>query len=1400
VSFAIIGMACIYPGAPDAGRFWANIEAGRDAITEVPPSRWEPLFYDPSSSAVDRFYCKRGGFVDAYAAFDALGFGVMPVAVRGAEPDQLLCLQVASHALGDAGYADRPFPRERTGVVLGRGSYQTAGMTRLEQRVRTAEQLAACLRTLVPGLSDAELAEVKHEFQAQLGAYGPDTAIGLVPNLAASRIANRLDLHGPAYTVDAACASSLLAVDHACRDLQSGRTDLALAGGVHLTHDVTFWSVFCQLGALSRSQQIRPFDRRADGLLMGEGVGIVVLKRLADAERDGDRIYAVIRGTGVASDGREASLMTPRVEGQVLALEEAWRMAGLDPASVGLVEAHGTGTPAGDAAELATLARVFGAPQAERAALGSVKSMIGHAMPAAGAAGLIKAALAVHHGVLPPTLHCEEPHERLSSTRFRVLSQAEPWEHHRPRRAGVNAFGFGGINAHVVLEEHAAPARRGRRKPASSGDAPEELLVLAAENPQALIAALDAGRTGGSGPCRLALVNPKTEERRAQARAAIARGERRHGRDGLGFTPHGFAQDGGKVAFLFPGVEATFVPRLEDVARHFQAPAPEAADPSDLESVGHAIVAAGRLLSRALEALGVRAQAVAGHSIGEWSGMIMSGMIPAAEVDSFLGSLVPGSLEVPGVSFAAVGCGAEAAEAALEGLSGITVSHDNCPHQSILCGHEASIDDALGRLRSRGVLAQKLPFRSGFHSPLFADYLALHREHLRRLPVKAPEVPLWSATTAAPYPTTPEEIRALALEHLVRPVRFRELTLRLYEDGVRIFVQVGTGSLIGFIEDTLRGRPHLAMSANVPQRSGMAQLRRLAAALFVEGVPVEFAALPEPRAKREGAMKLDLGVPLVKMRTPLALSPVLRAPEASDPVVAEFNATMRRVAEAQEEVMRAWRGAGPRESTDCRTLSVEAEPFLVDHCFFRQPPGWTSLPDRYPVVPLTTSLAWVMDAARALVPTEVVVAIEGVRAYRWLAVAPPVEITVRARFDGRDAVAVSIEGYLDATVRMGARYPAAPAPDTQRLADETPAPLGAERLYIDRWMFHGPAFQGVVDLGPRGRDGIRGVLRALPAPGGLLDNAGQLLGFWVMIENDIDRLAMPVKIERLAFFGPEPPPGTPVECTVRIRECGAREVRADIELSSGGRVWGQVQGWEDRRFESDARLWQVLREPEHHLLAEPRPGGYVFFFDRYKAAQSRDFLARRYLGERERAEYEAVGLPRQRQWLAGRIAAKDAVRDLLWRKGRGPTFPVEVEVASEPSGEPRVRAPAGERLRVSIAHKDDLAVAIAGAGAAVGIDLERIAPRSEGFEEIAFTDAERARLPAASRDEWVTRLWSAKEAVAKARGTGLSGNPRRFEASEIAEERFCVDGTWVETRREGEYVVAWTGPANAEKV
>lgn len=619
--------------------------------------------------------------------------------------------------------------------------------------------------------------------------------------------------------------------------------------------------------------------------------------------------------------------------------------------------------------------------------------MIGHAMPAAGIAGLIKAALAVHHGVLPPTLHCNEPHPLLAETRFRVLGEAEPWETaERPRRAGINAFGFGGINAHVVIESHDAPRRQPRAVAATA--AVDRVALFAADDAAALLRQMDevgkvdrmdevdgprwqpisepAGPSpaasppgDGPGPARLAIANP-TPERLAMARKIVERGRPWRGRNDIWFTTRGLASSGGRVAFLFPGVEPNFDPQVDDIAGHFGLVRPQVSR-GDLESQGFGVIGVGRLVQAALRELDVRADEIAGHSIGEWSGIVAAGMVAENDLDAFVASLRRGTLQVPDVVFAAVGCSAAKAGAAIEGLRDISVSHDNCPHQAILCGRAESIRAARERLRAQRVLSEELPFRSGFHSPLFADHLAPFLEQLRRIPFRAPHTRLWSATTVAPY----AEIRSggpdrfdrpdktdrrdgpdgfggsddlsavhdLIAAHFVRPVRFREVIERLYAEGVRVFVQAGLGSLIHFVDDTLKDREHLGISALAHRRGGLSQLRRAAAALFVEGVPVRLARLFGARAAASGparasgkAQRLALGVPLVRLDRPLDLSPSGPAAPAlasGDPLFEQLDATLREAAAAGREVVEALRRR-PAPAADSSSASpvTRHPPFL----------------------------------------------------------------------------------------------------------------------------------------------------------------------------------------------------------------------------------------------------------------------------------------------------------------------------------------------------------------------------------------------------------------------------------------------------------------------------------------
>ncbi|MCP2309416.1 type I polyketide synthase [Kitasatospora paracochleata] len=1441
---AVVGMAVLLPGAPDLATYWRNLLDGVDAIGEVPAGRWDPEYYDPQAAdgSPDRLYCRRGGFVDGLAQVQPTRFGMMPNSVAATEPDQLIALQVADAAIADAGGPDRLPDRDRVGVVLGRGGYLTPGIARLDQRVRGAHQLTRTLSELLPQLTTDQLDRVRAAFTERLGPDQPEAAIGLVPNLAASRLANRLDLRGPAYTVDAACASSLVAVDQAVGELASGRCDTVLAGGVHHCHDVTLWSVFAQLRALSPSQRIRPFHRGADGILIGEGTGVVVLKRLEDAERDGDRVYAVIRGTGVAGDGRTAALASPDPGGQRRAVEQAWRAAGCDPAApgaLGLLEAHGTATPAGDAAELATLAQVFGQARAgeQRAVLGSVKSMIGHTMPAAGIAGLVKAALAVHHGVLLPTLHCEEPHPALAGTRFRPIAAAEPWEAGSgPRRAGVNAFGFGGINAHVVLEQ--APGTTpspvlplvGRAaRSADPGPAtatvqvvePERVLRLAADSPAqlaALVAGADdpallrAGRPEDGGPaprCRLAVVDP-TPKRLAVARRAVARGRAWRGRSDVWHAPAPLlGPGGGRLAFLFPGLEGEFAPRVADVADHFGLPRPPVGDGTRVGDVGRhgaGVVAVGRLLDAALRRIGLRPDAVAGHSVGEWTAMIAGGLYSGASVDAFLTAFDPDALRVPGLAFAALGTSADRvldALATLPGMTEVVLSHDNAPQQAIVCGLEQPVAELVRRFRERGVLGQVLPFRSGFHTPMLGPYLAPIRQAAEQFELHTPAVPVWSGTTAAPFPAAEAEVRALFLRHLLEPVRFRPLVEALYAAGFRAFVQVGTGQLGSLVADTLHDREHLAVAANAPQRDGLAQLRRVAAALWVDGAEPDAAALRPARAgqaaarREHPAVPLDLGSALVSLDR-AALGPLIAEtaprsrPEADplgrlgehSPLAAELHALLRETERtateligAAEQLARRVPAAAPRGDAGRDTarlhISLDTMPYLADHCFFRQRPDWPDPSDRWPVVPATTIVQHLLDSAEAAAPGRIAVGARDLRFGQWVPAAEPLDVEIALRQAGPDLLNARFGQFADGVVELGDRHDDPPAPWPVDPEAEQRPELTAARLYQDRWMFHGPAFQGLTELTAIGATHVRGVITAPAAPGALLDNVGQLLGYWIMATRTERTVVFPVAIRRLRYHGPAPRPGARLHCHLRITALTDNVLEAEGQLRlADGTVWAELHGWQDRRFDSHPETRPVERFVDRHTLGRPQPGGWVLLHERWPDLASRDLIMRNHLGAAERERYAQQPPRTRRAWLLGRIAVKDAVRRWLWEQGEGPVFPAEIEVRNDPDGRPVVTGLHGRvlpPLDVSLAHRAEAAAALVRpAGGGVGIDLEEVVDRPAETLQVALGAAESALLTECRGSDggstalWFTRFWAAKEAAAKAAGTGLRGRPRDF--------------------------------------
>ncbi|MER2598861.1 MAG: beta-ketoacyl synthase N-terminal-like domain-containing protein, partial [Caldilineales bacterium] len=460
-AIAVVGVGAILPDALSAPAFWQNIRNKRYCISETPPERWSVAdYYDPDPNAPDKTYSKIGGWVRGFE-FDWKKYRIPPKVAAAMDDGQKWAVTIAAEALADYGYPERPLDTERTAVILGTamgGELHYITTMRIQfPEYRRALENASGFNQLPADVRAAILAQWHERMDAMLPPITEDTMPGELPNIVSGRVANVLNLRGASFITDAACASSFAALNAAVEMLASGQADAVVTGGVDRNMGANIFVKFCKIGALSATGS-RPFGDGADGFVMGEGSAAFLLKRLTDAERDGDKIYAVIRGVGGSSDGKGKGITAPNPIGQILAAERAWANAGLDPATATLVEAHGTSTKVGDVVELESLGKVFGNARQGSIALGSAKGNIGHLKAGAGAAGLLKAVMAVHDKVLPPTLNAEKPNPNadMAHSPFFLNHELQPWPRpaNYPRRAGVSSYGFGGTNFHVVLEEY----------------------------------------------------------------------------------------------------------------------------------------------------------------------------------------------------------------------------------------------------------------------------------------------------------------------------------------------------------------------------------------------------------------------------------------------------------------------------------------------------------------------------------------------------------------------------------------------------------------------------------------------------------------------------------------------------------------------------------------------------------------------------------------------------------------------------------------------------------------------------------------------------------------------------------------------------------------------------------
>jgi len=878
INIAIIGMACVYPDSPDLDAFWQHILEGKDCIREVPDERWnKAIYYDPQDTSGRKSPSKWGGFIPS-VAFDPLEFGIPPQSLAAIDPVQLLSLLVAKRALADAGYVAKEINKENVSVILG-----AEGGNDLANNYS--------FRALFPQI----FGQIPDELDAALPQLTEDSFPGVLANVIAGRITNRLDLGGRNYTVDAACASSLAAVDLACQELILRKSDLVIAGAADLHNGINDYLMFASTHALSKKGRCATFDESADGIALGEGVAMLVLKRLEDAQQDGDRIYAVINGIGGSSDGKSLGLTAPRLTGQVRALERAYNQAGISPAEVGLIEAHGTGTVVGDRTELTALTQTLFRSGAvySQTHLGSVKTQIGHTKCAAGMAGIIKSALSVYHGIKPPTIHLKQPNSYYqANSPFTFTDKAIIWPETK-RIAGISAFGFGGTNFHAVISN---VPKTDRQDFTIAKHWPMELLVFRGKDRQeafqllhqvkriievnAFVKLKDLAYSLAvyhDTPIQLSILAENISDLLFKIDLVLS--------GTLGKDTHITQRLEGKTAFLFPGQGSqrlhmartwmVYFPALRHLFDQYPTYSSmlfpnqafdEQTHIAQQDKIRDTRIAQPLLgmvdlaIANFLKELGIMPDMLAGHSYGELPALAFAGVFDYTQ-------LVPLSIaraeaickalpDDPG-AMVAVHTDETQAKAIQNTYPNVYAVNHNSPQQWVFAGTTAAIQGLIDDLKEKNIAFRKLEVSGAFHSPLLNKAAALYENALEGYAFKSPDITVWSNTTALPYPSEPAAIKQRLTEHLINPVCFHEQILAMHQDGARIFIEVGPGKTLTSLTRAILASDEVLLHTEDKGKHAVNQLLSILAQYLATGRDVKLTSLFEGR----DAQIIDLNNP-----------------------------------------------------------------------------------------------------------------------------------------------------------------------------------------------------------------------------------------------------------------------------------------------------------------------------------------------------------------------------------------------------------------------------------------------------------------------------------------------------------------------------------------------------------
>ncbi|MDY6935352.1 MAG: SDR family NAD(P)-dependent oxidoreductase [Spirochaetota bacterium] len=976
---AIIGIGCIYPKASNKDIFWENIINKVDGIRDVPKDRWDvDVYFHEDRNVPDKTYQKIGGFVDEIDSKEiSIKYKIPPRTVEAMDRSQRYAILAAGEALIDSGYDEKDFDRERTAVVIGNsmGGDQIdytnlrAFFGDIEDNLRRCNSFS--------NLDSSLRAEIIEEFEKRVKGGLPviteDSMPGELANVISGRIANVFNLRGPSFTVDAACASSMAAFSSSVKGLRTREYDMVITGGSDFLMGPGPYIKFSKIGALSPDGS-RPFDAGANGFVMGEGVGLFVLKRVSDARRDGDKIYSVIRGIGASSDGKGKGITAPNPKGQMLAINRAFESAGYAPDTVQYVEAHGTATIVGDVAEVESLCNVWDTNKMKAGSIGigSVKSMIGHLKAAAGSASIVKVALALHKKKLPPSINYNTPNPNIDfgNIPFRVITKPEDWPagiDGNPRRANTSAFGFGGTNFHIAMEEdvgdngmpmedkryftsnfdstfsersnvmntdehYAKENDKGGYGPALSFDNSNDKRYSLSE-PERLKLEGEAIIIGGSSWDD---VKAKMDDLRGFFQSKKMDGDEKfsismkelftklnmqsNGADfKLGISAISVAdligkldiaeeslynhkkrivlknkgifygeelkskkEKLGKIGFLFPGQGSQYTNMLKDLYSKYKI-VKETYDEADevmqgiigkkiteiifirddaedderreaeeklkqTEVAQPAILAADVAIYRLLRSFGVSPDVVVGHSLGEYGALVAAGVLDFKDA---LYAVSARGREIAKVQIDDVGKMASIAinyqkvGDKIKDIDGyVIIANKNCYSQTVIAGDSKTVLKAIDKFSKMGVQAQEIPVSHAFHSQIVAPACDPYRRVLEGLDILSPKIDILANLNADYYPKgddVREKILDILEKHIANPVEFIDQIERMYNDGVRIFLEIGPKrALTSFVVNIIDKKPHLAVATNHPKRGGVITLNDSLAAIATYGYDIDW--------------------------------------------------------------------------------------------------------------------------------------------------------------------------------------------------------------------------------------------------------------------------------------------------------------------------------------------------------------------------------------------------------------------------------------------------------------------------------------------------------------------------------------------------------------------------------